>query len=104
MFSNYHKLGPKYVKLSQTQEEMIERQLNLYQNLECTKHLGCIDGTHVQIVRPPQYSQDYFCYKQYFSINVQAFCDFRVMFMDCKWPGSVHDDKVFSNSSIGAKL
>ena len=37
---------------------------------------------------------------------VQAVCDFRGMFMDvdCKWPGSVHDAKIFSNSSIGTKL
>ncbi|XP_065666450.1 uncharacterized protein LOC136087492 [Hydra vulgaris] len=67
---------------------------------------GCIDGTHVPIVCPFENSQDYFCYKQYYSMNVQAVCDYKGMFMDveCVWPGSVHDSKVFSNSPINKKL
>lgn len=36
---------------------------------------GCIDGTHIQIKRPRENSQDYFCYKQYFSLNTQAICN-----------------------------
>lgn len=67
---------------------------------------GCIDGTHIPILRPIEHSQDYFCYKQYFSFNVQAVCDFRGIFkdVDCRWPGSVHDAKVFANSSINKKI
>ena len=53
---------------------------------------GCIDGTHIPIKRPTINSQDYFSYKMYFSLNVQAVCDYRGQFMDvdCRWPGSVH--------------
>ena len=67
---------------------------------------GCIDGTHIPILRPIDNSQDYFCYKMFFSLNVQAICDYRGLFMDdgCRWPGSVHDAKVFANSSINSKL
>ena len=50
---------------------------------------GCIDGTHIQLKRPIKHSQDYFCYKQYFSLNVQAVCDSKGYFIDveCKWSG-----------------
>lgn len=70
------------------------------------QQFGCVDGTHVPIRRPVVNSQDYFCQKQYFSLNIQAACDYRGYFMDveCMWPGSVHDAEVFANSSINIKL
>ena len=66
---------------------------------------GCVDGTHIPIKSPNENSQDYFCYKQFFSLNVQAVCDYKGQFIDveCKWPGSVHDSKVYANSSIVKK-
>ena len=42
-----------------------------------TQSFGCIDGTHIQLKRPCVNSQDYFNYKQFFSLNVQAVCDSR---------------------------
>ena len=67
---------------------------------------GCIDGTHIPICRPMINSQDFFCYKQYFSLSVQAICNYKGYFMDleCMWPGCVHDAKVFANSIINTKL
>ena len=71
-----------------------------------TQAFGCIDGTHVPLKRPQTNSQDYFNYKLFFPLNIQAICDSKGYFMDveCKWPGSVHDAKVFSNSAINDKL
>ena len=36
---------------------------------------GGIDSTHIPILRPIDNLQDYFCYKMFFSLNVQAICD-----------------------------
>lgn len=33
--------------------------------------LGCIDGTHVAILRPTENEESYYCRKQYHSLNVQ---------------------------------
>ena len=57
---------------------------------------GCIDDTHISIKCPLENSQDYFCYKEYYSLNVQAVCDYKDMFMDveCRWPGSAYDSKL----------
>ena len=67
---------------------------------------GCVDGTNAPIIRPKKNSQDYYCYKGFFSINVQEICDYRgyLIDFDCSWPGSVHDAKVFSNSAINNVL
>ena len=45
-------------------------------------------------------------FKQYFSLNIQAIPDSEGYFRDvkCEWPGSVHDSKVFANSSINHKM
>ena len=71
-----------------------------------TQAFGCVDGTHFSIKCPAENSQDFFCYKQYHSPSVQGVCDYRGYFIDveCMWPGSVHDVKIFTNSSINMKL
>ena len=99
-------LGPKYLHLPRNTEEMRRKVSEFEIKFGMTQAYGCIDGTHIPLKRPPQNSQDYFCYKQYFSLNIQAICDSKGYFMDveCKWPGSVHDAKVFANSSINHKM
>ena len=39
-------------------------------------------------------------------MNVQAICESQGSFMnvECKWPGSVHDTKVFSNTYVCQSL
>ena len=63
---------------------------------------GCIDGTHIPIVAPSKNSHDFYCYKQYYSLNVRGVYDYKEYFMgvECMWPGCVHDAKVFANSCI----
>ena len=102
---SYH-LGPKYIKLPQNEEQMREKVAEFEAKYKCSQAFGCIDGTHIPIKRPQENSQDYYCYKGFFSLNVQAVCDYRGQFMDvdCRWPGSVHDAKVFANSTINKKL
>ena len=69
---------------------------------EILQALGCIDGTRVPLKRPLINSQEFFNYKEVFSLNVQAVCDSQGQFIDvdCRWPGSVHDAKVFANSTV----
>lgn len=99
-------LGPRYIHLPKNKNDMRQKVSEFEAKFGMTQAFGCIDGTHVPIRRPTVDSQDYFCYKQYFSLSVQATCDYKGYFMDveCQWPGSVHDAKVFANSSINKKL
>ena len=99
-------LGPKYLHLPVNENEMRKKVCEFETKFGMLQAFGCIDGTHVPILRPVKDPQDYFCYKMFHSLNVQAVCDYRGIFMDveCRWPGSVHDAKVFANSSFSKKL
>jgi hypothetical protein len=99
-------LGPKYLHLPRTVDEMQNTVAEFKTKFGMTLGFGCVDRTHVPIRRPIINSQDYFNYKQFYSISAQAICDAKGLFLDvdCRWPGSVHDAKVFSNSSINNKL
>lgn len=49
---------------------------------------------------------DYFSYKLCYTINCQAICDDYGRFtnVEVKWPGSVHDARVSSNSTVPKNL
>ena len=101
-------LGPKFMFLPRNKDEMREKAAEFEAKFGMPKPFGCIDGTHhIRIRRPIRNSQEYFNYKHFFTLNVQAVCDFQGDFMDIDsgWPGSVHDAKVqFVNSSLNKKL
>ena len=66
---------------------------------------GAIDGTHIPIVAPSKCQAEYVNRKGYHSIIMQAVVDCNYLYRDLVigWPGSVHDARVFSNSSIFKK-
>ena len=99
-------LGPKFLHLPKTEDEMRKKISEFEAKFGMTQAFGCIDGTHIPISCPSKHSQDYFNYKHFYSLNVQAVCDFKGTFMnvECMWPGSVHDAKVFANSFINKAL
>ena len=71
-----------------------------------TQAFGCVDGTHIPLKAPTVNSQDYYNYQQFDSLNVQGICDYKGYFIgvDCRWPGSCHNAKVYANSSINKKM
>ncbi|KAH9644707.1 hypothetical protein HF086_016415 [Spodoptera exigua] len=61
----------KYIKFPRSQEERNEIKLKFYNKFNMPGVLGCIDCTHVAIVRPVENEERYYCRKQYHSLNVQ---------------------------------
>ncbi|KAB0805101.1 hypothetical protein PPYR_02071 [Photinus pyralis] len=64
--------------------------------------IGVIDCTHVRIPKFQEFGDEYINRKGYLSINVQATSNAQEVFtsVDCQWPGSVHDSRIFKNSNI----
>ena len=99
-------LGSKHIHSPSDEDEIRQKVSEFETKYGMLQAFGCIDATHIPIKCPNENSQDYYCYKQFYSLNVLAVCDYRGMFMDveCKWPGSVHESKLFANSAINMSM
>ena len=75
-------LGPNYLKLPETASEMRQKLSEFEAKFGMVQAFGWIDGTHVPMKRPVKDTQDYYCCKGFYSLNIQAVCDYRGIFMD----------------------
>lgn len=97
-------LMPELIKIPQGDE--MERIVNGFENRwgypQCG---GAIDGSHIPIQGQLNFHTDYYNRKGWYSVIIQALVDHNYCFMDVNigWPGSCHDARVFSNSSVYTK-
>ncbi|GMF33011.1 unnamed protein product [Phytophthora fragariaefolia] len=70
---------------------------------DCPNCVGLVDGTLLPLAFKPALSgEDYYTRKGGYAINALIFCDdmAKVTYMVVGWPGSSHDNRVWSNSAI----
>ncbi len=68
--------------------------------------IGCIDCTHAKIIAPNEDEFAYINRKNFHSMNIQGICSANRKFINivARFPGSVHDARVFSDSIIGREI
>ncbi|XP_042143616.1 putative nuclease HARBI1 [Ixodes scapularis] len=68
--------------------------------------VGAVDGTHIRIQGPRVHEEVYVNRHLYHSINVQVVVDAscRIRTVVARWPGSTHDSRIFTESTLSVKL
>ena len=99
-------LGNTYIKHPATEQEVQTSVVGFFARTGFPQCIGAVGGTHISLQKPTDNPSTFINRKGYYSLNVQACVDYRYCFFDVviKWPGSVHDARVFSNSAINQKL
>ena len=73
----YQNLETQCIRLPKAREELREKVSEFKAKFGMIQALGCIDGTHIPFKCSLKNSQDYSCYKQYYTLNVQAVCEYK---------------------------
>ncbi|XP_063920898.1 putative nuclease HARBI1 [Zophobas morio] len=96
-----------WIHFPANREELQQLRLRFFQKHHLPGIVGCIDCTHVAIVRPvihdalyPEHI--YVNRKQYHSINVQLVCDenLKILNVNARFPGSSHDAYIWRQSAM----
>ncbi|CAH2243292.1 putative nuclease HARBI1 [Pararge aegeria] len=99
---NSPKILRKYIKFPRTNQELEEVSRGFFQEFGIPGVAGCIDGTHVAIIRPCENEGAYFNRKNYHSINVLIICDSKlnILYVDASFGGACHDSHVWSQCPV----
>ena len=91
--------------------EMEETSGRMFNRFYLPRFAMAVDGMHVRFQEaprrlPPQkHKQQFWCRKQFYSINVQVVAGDRFIYdLDCRWPGSTHDSRIWNRSQVKAYL
>ena len=92
----------QFIKFPVTPQEIHQKKQDIYEIARFPDVIGAIDGTHIRITAPSEFEADYVNRKRYHSINVQVVFDatYKVIDIVSRWPGSVHDARILSESVL----
>lgn len=97
------RLVPEVIRFPLTVQEQDRVKAGFFQVAGFPKVLGCIDGTHINMRRPPVERPEQFVNRhQRFSMNVMAVCDadMKFTFVFADYPGSNGDAYIFNQSFL----
>ncbi|KAK4294822.1 hypothetical protein Pmani_032580 [Petrolisthes manimaculis] len=95
-------IATRFIKFPRTRQEIQQRQNEFMAISNFPGIVGTIDGTHIRIVAPKEYEEEYVNRKNYHSINTQIVFDAKYKILDvvANWPGSTHDARILRHSGL----
>jgi hypothetical protein len=96
-------LAPTVIRFPMTLEEQANTKIAFHQVAGFPNVLGCIDGTPINLRRPPVERQEQYLNRhQRFSMNVMAVCDAGMKFTNvfADYPGSNGDAYIYGQSAL----
>jgi hypothetical protein len=92
----------QFIKFPQNPPDIHRIQEKFYSIARFPGVVGAIDGTHIQIIAPREYENEYVNRHHYHSINTQVIFDpfYTILDVVAKWPGSTHDARILNESGV----
>ncbi|KAF9797228.1 hypothetical protein SFRURICE_006210, partial [Spodoptera frugiperda] len=92
----------KNIQFPQTQQERSRIRQEFQRKFNLPGVIGCIDCTHIAIVKPHQDEHQFFNRKGYHSLNVQMICDnnLKILNVNAKYGGATHDSFIWASSQV----
>ncbi|XP_048481507.1 putative nuclease HARBI1 [Plutella xylostella] len=100
---NHPQILAKYIVFPRTPEARNTVKRRFFEVHNFPGIVGCIDGTHVCILRPAQNEEEYFNRKHTHSLNVQIICDadlIIILSVDASDGGATHDSAVWNGHPL----
>ncbi|RVE51571.1 hypothetical protein evm_003703 [Chilo suppressalis] len=96
----------KYIHFPQTREERNIIKNGFYQKFSIPGVVGCMDGTHIAIVRTSEHDERFFNHKRYHSLNAQIVCDsdLNIISVDASHGGANHDSFIWDHHPLKQQL
>lgn len=94
----------RFIQFPTTQEATATKQREFLALYGMKGIIGVIDGTHVRLAPPEEFTKEYVNRKGQHTINVQVVLDQNYKFLDivAQWPGSVRDARILRQSGLFA--
>lgn len=102
---NHPAVATKWIRFQNRQErDAIKRRF--YERFNIPSVIGCIDGTHVAIIRPSENEERFFNRKHFHSRNVMIISDADLMILsvDASYGGASHDSFVWNQHPVKQHL
>ncbi|XP_022822954.1 putative nuclease HARBI1 isoform X2 [Spodoptera litura] len=103
---NHPAVATKWIRFPQNRQERDAIKRRFYERFNIPSVIGCIDGTHVAIIRPSENEERFFNRKHFHSRNVMIISDADLMILsvDASYGGASHDSFVWNQHPVKQHL